>query len=473
MKNEDISKESFWEPSLLASMRKAALQIWNNPEIGTKEHYALRCYGDLLEKEGFSVVSGVGDLDTALIASWGKGGPVIGFLGEYDALPGLSQEVKACRSPLREGEAGHGCGHNLLGAASFGAAVRVKRFLEKEGLPGRVRFYGCPAEENNGGKVFMAREGVFEDLSAALTWHPWYANALFGSRSLALNAFYCNFHGRTAHAAASPEEGRSALDAAILMDVGVNYLREHIVSEARVHSVITRGGETPNVVPGEASICYYVRAPRRKQVEEIYRRVLQCARGAALMTDTTMEIDFIDGLYDYLPNRVLGGRMMEHFRYRGAPEFDEKDLLFARELQQTLHEGALEKTLQEHELSREELTDPLCRKVLDRAGVFSEGRLLSGSTDVGDVSHLVPTAQITTCCMPLGVPLHSWQSTASFGSSIGLRGMETAAFVLGDTGMELFRNPSILEAAREEFVNNPDRGIYKSPLPEDARPVAR
>lgn len=453
--------------------RELALDIWNHPETGLNEYYAAGKYVSLLEKEGFSVIRGVGPLDTALVAEWGKGSPKIGFLGEYDALPGLSQKVKAHKDPVQENSPGHGCGHNLLGAASFGAALVLKIYLERHGLDGTVRFYGCPAEENNGGKLFMAEEGVFNDLDATLTWHPWYANTVWNAGSLALNAANFNFRGVTAHAASAPHLGRSALDAAIIMDVGVNYLREHIEQESRIHSVITNGGQTPNVVPHEASICYYVRAPRRKQVEDIYRRVVNCARGAALMTDTEMEIDFIDGLYDYLSNKVISRIMQEKFEILGAPEFDKEEMDFAHELQSTLNEDTIESALRYYETDEDVLGNPLSLSVLGNAGPFGKGRFLPGSTDVGNISYLVPTGQITVCSMPLGVAPHTWQSTASFGSSIGLKGMERAMEVLSLSGLELMMNKECLQESRNEFISEIRKAPYVSPMPEQTVPRRR
>jgi aminobenzoyl-glutamate utilization protein B len=288
-----------------------AKDIWEHPELGLQETRSSRLLVDELEKAGFSVAIGIDQMPTAFVASWGEGKPIIGILGEYDALPGLSQKVSATREPIEEGAPGHGCGHNLLGVGSLGAALAVKEAMEKDEIKGTIRYYGCPAEETMLGKIFMARAGVFDDLDAAITWHPFYANTVWWCSLLAMNSFKVNFHGVAAHAAAAPEAGRSALDGVQLMDIGVNYLREHIVQEARIHCVITNGGEAPNVVPPFAQVWYYVRAPRREQVDEIYSRMLDIAKGAALMTGTTFEIDFLTGGYDVLPNDRLGELLWE------------------------------------------------------------------------------------------------------------------------------------------------------------------
>ncbi|HEU5087876.1 MAG TPA: amidohydrolase, partial [Roseiflexaceae bacterium] len=272
-----------------------AREIWQRPEIALQETFASNLLAGEIEAAGFRVRRNVGQMPTAFVAEWGSGAPIIGILGEYDALPGLSQAMSTERNALEQGGAGHGCGHNLFGVASFGAAVAIKEAMQANNLPGTVRFYGCPAEETLVGKTFMAREGVFDDLDAAIAWHPGDTNTVWASSSLAMNSFKVNFYGVASHAAVDPHNGRSALDGVMLMDIGVNYLREHIIPEARIHSVITSGGQAPNVVPAYAQVWYFVRAPRRDQVEEIYQRVLKIAEGAALMSDTTHEIDFVTG----------------------------------------------------------------------------------------------------------------------------------------------------------------------------------
>lgn len=444
-----------------------AHKIWANPELGLEESYAADLLADELEEAGFDVERGLAQMPTAFVASWGEGEPTIGLLGEYDALPGLSQQVSATREPVEEGAPGHGCGHNLLGVGSLAAALAVKEVMEQQALEGTIQYYGCPAEETMIGKIFMAKAGVFDDLDAAITWHPFYANTTWWCSFLAMNSFKVNFRGVAAHAAAAPHEGRSALDGAQLMDVGVNYLREHVIQEARIHCVITEGGEAPNVVPPFAQIWYYVRAPLRKQVEQIYDRMLDIAEGAALMSGTEHEIEFVTGSYNMVPNDTLSEVLLEKLKEVGPPEFNEEEIHLAKHLQETFSPDAVEDTLASYGLTREEVGDPLCDRIVEP---FDRGTVLPGSTDVGDVSHIAPTAQITTCCQALGTPLHSWQNTASVGSSIGTKGMMLAAKAMALAALDLETQPDILEAAQDEFAKKTGGKEYTSPLPEDAVP---
>lgn len=448
-------------------LTELAKHIWEHPELGLQETRSSQLLADALEKAGFSVDVGVGQMPTAFVASWGEGKPVIGILGEYDALPSLSQKVSATREPIEEGAPGHGCGHNLLGVGSLGAALAVKEAMERDRIEGTIRYYGCPAEEILIGKIFMARAGAFDDLDAAISWHPSYANTVWSSSSLAMNSFKVDFHGIAAHAAAAPESGRSALKGVQLMDVGVNYLREHISEKARIHCVITDGGEAPNVVPPFARVWYYVRAPLRKQVEDIYSRMLDIAKGAALMSGTTFEVDFLTGAYDMLPNDRLGELLLEKLKLVGPPRFTEEEKDFAKQLQSTLPPDAVENALRSYGLTREEVGDPLCEKIVEP---FDKGEVLPASTDVGDVSHITPTAQITTCCQALGTPAHSWQNVASVGSTIGFKGMMLAAKAMALAVLDLQIEPGILKAARDEFEKEFKGKKYVSPLPEGVAP---
>jgi len=448
-------------------LARLAKDIWDHPEVGLQEFYASRLIVDVLEKAGFSVNGGVAQMPTAFVASWGEGKPVIGILGEYDALPGLSQKVSATKEPIEEGAPGHGCGHNLFGVASLGAALAVKEAMEESTIKGTIRYYGCPAEETMIGKIFMARARVFDDLDAAIGWHPFYANTVWSCSSLAMNSFKVNFHGVAAHASAAPEAGRSALDGVQLMDIGVNYLREHIVEKARIHCVITNGGEAPNVVPPFAQVWYYVRAPLREQVEGIYSRMLDIAKGAALMTGTTFEVDFLTGGYDMLPNDRLGELLLEKLKQVGPPQFTDEEKDFAKQLQATLPPGAVENILRSYGLTREGVGDPLCDRIVDP---FDKGEVLPASTDVSDVSYITPTAQVTTCCQALGTPVHSWQNVAFAGSSIGFKGMMLAAKAMALAALDLETKPDILKAARDEFEKKTEGKKYVSPLPEGTVP---
>lgn len=450
-----------------------ARQIWDRPEIALQERFASGLLADELEAAGFAVERGVGPLPTAFVASWGAGAPTIGILGEYDALPGLSQRLSPSRDAIESGGPGHGCGHNLFGVASLGAALALKALMEQRGLAGTIRFYGCPAEETLVGKTFMARAGVFDDLDAALAWHPGDVNCAVPASSLAMNSFRVNFHGVTAHAAVDPHNGRSALDGAQLMDVGVNYLREHIIPEARIHSVITHGGQAPNVVPAYAQIWYYVRAPRRDQVEAIYARMLDIAKGAALMSGTTYDIDFVTGCYELLPNQALSQLLLESLQAAGDQSFTDEEREFARQLQATFtpgtldHAFALTQRTVRVELDPALRDEPLWGQILPHV---ETPLVFPGSTEVGDVSWITPTAQLTTCCWPLGTPAHSWQIVASSGSSIGFKGMLLAAKALALTGLDLLTSPTALAAARAEFARRRGDRPYVSPLPEGALP---
>lgn len=456
------------------TFNEQAKEIWDHPEIGLQEKFASKLLSDYLEEQGFTIERGVGQMETAFVASWGEGRPIIGVLGEYDALPGLSQAVSPDRQPLVEGGPGHGCGHNLYGVGAMAATLAMREAMREHGIEGTVRFYGCPAEETLVGKTYMARDGVFDDLDAAITWHPGYANTVWANgQSLAMNSFRVNFHGVASHGAAAPHLGRSALDGAMLMDVGVNYLREHIEQDARIHSVITNGGQAPNVVPPEAQIWYYVRAPKREQVEEIYERMLDIAKGAALMSGTTYDIEFLTGCYELLPNGPISNVMVEKMEELGGIEWDHEDMAFARDLQQSIPKEMIERDAEQvlkraaSHVTREDIGDVLCEKVIPPSEEF---QIMHGSTEVGDVSQITPTANLLTCCHPLGTPPHSWQTVAASGSSVGFKGMDFAARTMALTGMELLTNPELLAEARKEFEEKTGGKKYVSPLPADAVP---
>jgi len=449
---------------------KLAKDIWQHPQLGLQETYAAKLLADEIENAGYSVRRGIGDMPTAFVASWGSGKPVIGILAEYDALPGLSQKVSSVKDPVEEGAPGHGCGHNLYGVGCLAAALAVKQEMERNSIGGTIRLYGCPAEETLVGKVFMAREGVFDDLDAAITWHPMYANTPWNSSSNALNSFKLNFHGTSAHAGANPEMGRSALDAVMLTDVGVNYLREHVVQEARIHCVVTKGGLAPNIVPDYAQVWYYVRAPRRDQVESIYPRVLDIAKGAALMTGTSYDVEFITGGYEYLPNDVINSLILDKMKIVGPPVFSSDDKVFAEKLKGTLAPEVVESAIKHYGLPVEDIGNPLCEKILDSAGDFRKGDVRTGSTDVGDVSQITPTGQFTTCCKPIGVAGHSWQNTAAAGSGIGFKGMMLAAKAMALATIDLETQPELLKAARDDFHQKTGGAKYVSPLPAGIKP---
>jgi len=450
-----------------------AKDIWDHPQVALQEEYASRLLADKMEQDGFSISWGAGGMRTAFIAEWGEGAPVIGFLGEYDALPGLSQALSSEKTALEDGGAGHGCGHNLFGTACMASAMALKAAMQQAGVQGRIRFYGCPAEETLVGKTFMARDGVFDDLDAAISWHPGDTNITWNGSSLAMNSFKVNFHGVAAHAGGSPWLGRSALDGVMLMDTGVNYMREHVPPESRIHSVVTSGGQAPNVVPAYAQVWYFLRAPRRDQVDEMYRWMQDIAKGAALMSGTTYDIEFITGCYDLLPNTELSDFLYQKMAAVDDMTFTEQERQFARELQATFPAGSVQhgfdwmKLSTSAELEPAAMDDPLWEGVYPHSPTPPR---LGGSTEVADVSWITPTGQITTTCWPLGTPGHSWQTVASSGSSIGAKGMIFAAKTMALAGLDLLIKPDLLKAAKEDFERARAGKRYISSLPPEATP---
>jgi len=447
-----------------------AMDIWNHPELGLEETYCAGRLASALAKAGFTIAENIGGMPTAFTATWGSGEPVIGVLGEYDALPGLSQKAIARKEPVVAGAPGHGCGHNQLGVASLAAALSAQAAMEQAGIEGTIVYYGCPAEETLIGKIFMARAGAFDGLDAALTWHPAGVNTVWRSSSAAMNSFKFNFYGKTAHAGTAPEAGRSALDGVMLTDVGINYLREHVPASVRIHCVVTQGGEAPNIVPDFAQVWYYVRAPRRDLVEEVYARVLDVAKGAALMSGTRVATKFITGCYNTLPNDVLGDVMLAKMKQIGAPRFSKDEIAFAGQIVDTLDPSIVSSELLAMGLSKAEAGFPICDKVLDEVGGFRKNETEGGSTDVADVSYCTPTAQFCTACSSTVTPAHSWQMTAVQGTSIGLKGMIFAAKTLSLSLLAYFQKPEILTAAREEFTAATGGKKYVSPLPDGLAP---
>lgn len=442
--------------------------IWARPEVALKETAAARLQQEHLAAEGFTITPNVGGLPTAFVAEWGQGGPIVGFLGEYDALPGLSQAADSSQQALVPDGPGHGCGHNLLGTAALAAAVATQAWLRETGAAGTVRYYGCPAEETITGKVFMARDGVFADLDAALTWHPWWLNSVSKGSFLAVDNLKFKFHGKTAHAAAQPEAGRSALDAVELMNVGVNFLREHVIDAARIHYVITNGGGAPNVVPDEAEVWYFVRAPERDQVAALTERVRKIAAGAALMTETTVQELFQCGGYNVLPNFALADATLRALRELGPLEFTAAEQAFAAGIANGYQVETREGVLRTIDRSVATLHEALDGAIYDAS---DEGKVQPGSTDVGDVSWITPTVQALTTCWPLGIPGHSWGIVASCGMSIGHKGMLQAAKALAMTAVEIYTDPELLARARREFEERTAGRPYQSPLPPGLRPA--
>lgn len=438
---------------LEAVCRTVCRELWKNPETGGKEKFASDYFKELLSKEGFVIVNEE-KLPYAFYAEYGSGKPVVAVLGEYDALPGLSQKVCADKTPVEEGAPGHGCGHNLLGAGSLTAAIAVKRFLENENISGTVRFYGCPEEELLSGKVKMAHYHMFDGCDLALSWHPMCANMVYDSGYLASASVKFRFKGKTSHAAFAPERGRSALDAVELTSVGANYLREHVTDKARIHYTTDSGGFSPNIVPDKAGAWYYVRAPYMDEVKDIIRRLNQVAQGAAMMTETEQEIQIEYGCCEMNCNRAFADLTYANLIEAGVPAYTEEEQVFAKELQSTLDD-----TMKKGEQKLYKTWDDALFSGCAPRELWKEAAL-TGSSDSGDVSQMMPMNMFTTVCWPIGVAPHTWQASASTGSSLGEKGAFYAAKVMAATAYDLFTKPETTAAIIQEFQEQ-DTGKYE------------
>jgi len=443
--------------------------IWGYAELGFVEFKSSKLLADELEKHGFKVDRGVAGIPTTFVASWGNGRPVIGVMGEYDALPGLSQKVVPYKDHVEEGEPGHGCGHNIHGTSALGGALATRAAMEKAGIPGTIKFFGCPAEEMLSGKVWMVREKVFDGVDACLSHHPSSMNLASLKSSNANNAVKFHFHGKTSHAAGSPEQGRSSLDAVELMNIGVNFLREHVIQDARIHYVIEEGGGQPNVVPDYARSWYLVRAPERDQLEPIYQRILKIAEGAALMTETRLEVEFVKGIYNELPNKILSEIVTSNMREIGTPEYTDEEMEFARKISETIPtENKRNSLWSSKRPDWEELIDVIMdRSIPDN---WTEGMISHGSTDVADVSWNTPTMEFSTTTYPLGLPGHSWQNVAIAGMSIGHKSLLYASKIIATTAVDLLTKPELLKKAKEAHKEKLRGRTYKSPVPPEAKP---
>lgn len=453
-------------------------QIWQYAELSLQEEKSAELYCQILEREGFSVEKGICGIPTAFYASFGTGKPVIGLLAEYDALSGLSQKGGAVRQEALPGtDAGHGCGHNLLGAGALAAALGVQRWLAETGHGGTVILYGCPGEEGGAAKAFMAREGLWKKLDAALTWHPEDCNeVVVGSCSATLQVQYA-FSGVASHAAGAPELGRSALDAVELMNVGVQFLREHMPTTARIHYAITNaGGRSANVVQPRATVLYMVRGKRVSEAQQLLRRVDQIAEGAALMTETSFTRTFIDGTADLVPNHTLEKTLYQSFAELGVPSYTEDELNFAAELQQTYRGSDKVPGLgSASDAAYAGSVQSLCRKrgaaMNDFLLPYYEGEAYNpGSTDVGDVSWQTPAAQCHVAAWPNGCPGHSWQNVSCAATSIGQKAAIHAGKVLCSAAIELLSDQALLQQARTEFETRTAES-YTCPIPPDAVPA--
>jgi aminobenzoyl-glutamate utilization protein B len=422
--------------------KKTALQIWDFAEVGYKENKSSALHVQHLKEAGFTVETGVAGIPTAFVATYGSGKPAIGILAEYDALPGLAQNAVPEKSIIAGKNAGHGCGHHLFGTASVSAGIAIKELIAAGKLKGTIKVYGCPAEEGGSGKVFLVRAGLFNDLDAVIHWHPDDVNAVTTTSALANKSAKFKFYGISAHAAAQPEQGRSALDAVEAMDNMVNMMREHIPQETRIHYVITNGGKAPNVVPDFAEVYYYVRHPKRKDVVEIFDRVVKAAEGAAMGTGTTMKYDIIGGTHDLLINKTLAEVMQTNLEKVGGVNYTEAEKAFAKKIQPSFIGAPAD-------IESAATVKPLSYVV--------EGN--SGSTDVGDVSYAKPTVGMRGATWVPGTPAHSWQAVASGGTEIGTKGMLVASKTMALTAIDLMSNPALIQKATEEF--NKGIGDYK------------
>ncbi|MHA2030324.1 MAG: M20 family metallopeptidase [Candidatus Kariarchaeaceae archaeon] len=449
-------------------------KIWEYAETKYVETKSAELIIETLENEGFNIEKEVADIPTAFVATYGSGKTKIGILGEYDALPGLSQDTVAFKKPRIEGAAGHGCGHNLLGVGSLAAVISVKHAIDSGKLDGTIQFFGCPAEEGGAAKTFMVRAGVFDHLDVALTWHPGTVNGVMSMNLLARAMAIFRFHGKAAHAAGDPYNGRSALDAVELMNVGCNYLREHIIPDGRIHYSITKGGGAPNVVPDIAESLYYVRAPTTLQVREIYDRVVKVAKGAAMMTETEVEIIFHSGTSNLVLIESLEKVMHEKMKESGEIEYTEEEIQYAKEIvgsRADANKGVFTQVYSKAGEKGKQFQEMIKGKVL--LGMimpyYRIEKVLPGSTDVGDVSWVVPTAQVSTTCHGMGTPGHSWELVAQGGMSIGHKGLLLAAKTMALTAIELMSKQDLVSNIKEEFKEYLQQEKYLPPIYDDTK----
>ena len=448
--------------------QELADKVWSTPETCYSEQNSMSAHVDELIYHGFSVTKGIANIPTAVVGEYGTDGPIIAFLGEYDALAGLSQKADVFhQDPVKKGENGHGCGHNLLGSASMQAAVALRDWLKDSNLPGVVRYYGCPAEEGGAAKTFMVRDKIFKDVDVAITWHPGCLPGIVKGSSLANCRVDFTFEGRASHAAVSPHLGRSALDAIELMNVGVNYMREHMPDKARIHyALIDGGGISPNVVQAKAKVRYVVRDETTPKMMELLERVKEIAKGAALMTQTKVKTKILAGVSNLVYNETLGNIMQGNLDQLGAPEFSKEEHLYAKKYQDTLTKKDIESAYSHAGI------DIVEEQVLAETVVPGDVKPvdMGGSTDVADVSWVVPTVSLWGANYAIGTPFHSWQMTAQGKSSIAIKGMTHAAMVMAATGSDLILNKTILDDAWSEHNKTIEKEGYMLPISLSASP---
>ena len=439
VKNIDADHERF---------RKIAMDIWDFAEVGYKEEQSSALLARTLMENGFNVRSGVAGIPTAFVATFGTGEPVIGILAEFDALPGLSQAATPERKPIAGKNAGHGCGHHLLGTASVAAGIELKKLVEAKKLNGTIKVLGTPAEEGGSGKVYMVREGLFDNVDVVLHWHPGDRNEVMMSSALANKSAKFRFYGESAHAASAPEKGRSALDAVESLNYMVNMMREHVPGDTRIHYVITDGGKAPNVIPDFAEVYYYVRHPKRDQTVATFERIVNAAKGAALGTETKMDYEIIGGTHDLLINKTLAKAMHENLENIGGVAYNKDEVQFAEKIQSTF-------------MGRQSSPITSANSVVP---LRSDVSVWPASTDVGDVSYVTPTVGLYSATWVPGTAAHSWQAVACGASSIGMKGMIVAAKTLALTGIDLLADPVLIQKAKEELTENIGDYQYKALL---------
>ncbi len=428
-------------------------KIWSYEEIAFKEHKSADALATYAENQGFTVKRGVGEIPTAFTAEFGSGQPVIGILGEFDALPGLSQQTVPYKAPLNHGAPGHGCGHNLFGVASLGAATVIKELIESGRLQGTVRFYGTPAEEKFFGKLWMIRAGLFDDVDVVMDWHPSAETKANVQSSLALVDFLVEFTGQAAHASGDPWNGRSASDALELYTTGINYYREHIKPTVRIHYHIQDAGKVVNVVPDYSKIWTRVRDTKREGMEKVWKRVEEIAKGAAIMADVDYEISLISGIHEVLVNRTGGAKLQENLEMLGTIDYTDEEQAFAKKIQEATDSEVVGIEMEINPLEE------------------TQEHPMGGSTDVGDVSFVVPTIRLGVTTAPKGTPWHSWAVVACGGMSIGHKGLLYASKALAMTMVDLYEDPSLVEAIKEEYKERKGDYEYKAMIPPGPPPL--
>jgi aminobenzoyl-glutamate utilization protein B len=447
-----------WVDGSKANFEEIAKYLWENPELSLVEFKASAKLQEYLAKNGFKIEKGVAGMPTAFVATWGSDKPVIGFIAEYDALPGISQVAgKAVREAIIQGAPGQGCGHNLYGPTGVTAAIATKVAMEEHGIKGTIKLFGCPAEETLVGKIFMARDGVFDGTDIMISYHPWDFNGVDMSSWLAMTSVKFQFKGRSAHAALAPHAGRSALDGVELMDIGMNFMREHVIQEARIHYVITQGGAAPNVVPPDAEVWYFIRAPRRTQVDEIWKWMQDVAKGAALMTQTTTSNKLLAATWEVLTNKALGKVGDANIRAIGTPKFTPEDQKFGEEILKSLGKEVKGETFDTT------ITPP------DLVRTFPNVKVMPASTDEGNINWMVPTVTFRSAVAAKGTPLHTWQNVCQTGTPTAFKGALTASKWMAATALDLLTKPEIISEAWKEHKGYLAETKYYHPIPADLK----